>query len=885
MKTFDAERLQTLFAAALELPREERREMLARECADDAALLAEIESLLEADAEFSATTAPPIGAKLAGLIEPLAPQPDLCGRRVGAYVLLDVLGSGGMGVVYRAARADGEVTQDVAIKVLRGGVLDVEARERFRRERDLLARFNHPHIARLYDAGVTGDGQPYFVMEYVHGTSITAYCDQRRLGIDARLRLFLQVCDAVRYAHQQLVLHRDIKPSNVLIDEQGLPKLIDFGIARPLQPEAVTLTQHRFFSPLNAAPEQLQGEAMGVACDVYQLGTLLYEMLCGRPIFDLEGKTAGSIEKAILHQLPQLPSARIGAGDAALAQSRRCHDAGALQRQLRGDLDEIALLALRKEPERRYASVEQLMEDVERHLQELPVQARGSDRLYRTGRWFRRNAIGVTVATAALLALFSGLALLWLQARSLERERDHARAQTALAQQQGRRAEFLTTFLLEAFAQADPSHSMGQTLTAKQILEAGVRQLHSADESDPESLVRIAITLAEVEYRLGLYDEGNNVIDFSKERLATIAYPSSAVIAAQHYVEGLRLEHSSKFNQVRQESEAGLALLDKQNDAWSQQHWVALKTLLARALVGTDDVAGALAIRRELVASIGEMQWLRRDDAWGLRIDLATLLNRTVDTRGEARSIMEEVLRELASAHATDTPTNAGALRLFSSIETRSGNEKTPREYAEKSLAIYQKIYGAEHAVIAQALNTLAGTEADSGDTKLALEHWEHALRILERTGPPSNLSVGILYNMAIMYDEPLQDYPRAEQYFRQAIEGFRKVLGDDHSNVIIAESGLAHVLIEDNRHNEAGPLLERELRHWEKVDPSEENLSSTRCAIALVRHAQGRDSEAIELLRNSLAAFRKYALPSNYMLKRADSLAQLLNVQVEPAK
>lgn len=874
-------RLKTLFNRYADLTAEQRAARMAADPELDDALRRQLQALFDADAVVAHMTARSALGVAATAVEPAA---RWTGRRVGAFVIERELGSGGMGEVYYASRVDGEVTQNAAIKVLRNGVLDVAARERFQRERELLARFSHPNIARLLDAGVT-EGQPYFVMEYVQGTTLTRYCDAHSLSIAARLRLFLKVCDAVRYAHQQLVLHRDIKPSNVLIDDHGEPKLIDFGIAKPLQLEAVTLTHHRYFSPLNAAPEQLQGEVMGVACDVYQLGTLLYELLCGRPIFELEGRTAGAIEEAILHQLPQLPSARIGARDEALAQSRQCSDTRALQRQLRGDLDEIALLALRKEPQRRYASVEQLMEDVERHLQALPVRARGSDRLYRIGRWLRRNALAVTLAGIATTALFSGLALLWLQARSLERERDHAQAQTLLAQQQGRRAEFVTSFLLDAFEQADPSHSMGQTLTAKQILESGVRQLRSADDSDPESLVRIAITLAEVEYGLGLYDEADEVIDFGKERLASVTNPSPSVIAAQHYVEAMRLAHSSKFKQVKEEAEAGLALLGNPDDAWSERHWVDLKAQLAQALVGTDDQAGSLAIRRELVASIDRMRWLRREDAWRLRIDLAYLLNLKKDGRGEARSIVEEVLRELASAQVTDTPTNARALKEISSIESRSENYKLSRDYAEKALAIYQKIYGPEHVMVARALNDLAQTEGTTGDTRQSLDHYAQALRIFERTGPPSIYSVGIAFNMAIVYDESLHDYARAEQYLRQAAEGFRNVLGNEHRNVFIAEEGLANVLIEANRYEEAGPLLERVLRHWETAEPIDENLSATRCAIALVRHAQGKDGEAKALLQSNLAAFRKYADSDNYMLARAEAVAKLLDVQIEPVK
>lgn len=436
------------------------------------------------------------------------------GDRVGPYRVVGVLGEGGMGVVYRAERADGELTHEVAVKVLRPGALDIPARERFRRERDLLAALNHPHIARLFDAGERADGRLYFVMEYLRGATLTRYCDEHSLDLATRLKLFLAVCDAVRYAHGQLVLHRDIKPANVMVDEHGEPKLIDFGIAKPITLDAEqavnTATAQRFFSPLNVAPEQLRGERMGVACDVYQLGALLYELLCGQPIFDLEGKTPSAIEQAILQQMPQAPSARAAAANVVIATARNCADAQILSRQLRGDLDEIALLALRKEPERRYASVEQLIEDINRHLDARPVHARGSHRGYRMSRFVKRNWRSLGLAAVASAAVIVFVAALTQQSIQLQRERDRAVAEQ-------HRAEEATKFLVSVFKAADPNESMTRTMPIGDVLENGRRKIDVELSGQPQLKADIFFAIADVYTNLDSLEEAEN---YAKQSLA-----------------------------------------------------------------------------------------------------------------------------------------------------------------------------------------------------------------------------------------------------------------------------------------------------------------------------------------------------------------------------
>jgi len=284
---------------------------------------------------------------------------------IGPYRVVRELARGGMGVVYLAERADGQFEQRVALKLMKRGMDSEEIHQRFLAERQILAQLTHPHIARLLDGGVSNEGQPYFAIEYVDGTAITAHCEARQLGVEQRLRLFLDVCDAVRYAHQNLVVHRDLKPSNILVTADGQAKLLDFGIAKLLRQETgetgLTQTGLRVMTPEYAAPEQVLGEPVTTATDVYALGAVLYELLTGRRAHHLQSRTPTEVERVICEVEPEAPSAVT---------------TGALRKRLRGDLDTIALTALKKEPERRYPTVEQLASDVARFLGGLPVTAR-----------------------------------------------------------------------------------------------------------------------------------------------------------------------------------------------------------------------------------------------------------------------------------------------------------------------------------------------------------------------------------------------------------------------------------------------------------------------------------------------------------------------------
>ncbi len=495
----DWHRRDHLLAEALEQPSAVRAAFLDRACAGDAALRAALEGLLAAaEQEDDFLDAPAVevaGGLVAAWAEergdgPAAPA-LLAGRRVGAYRLLEKLDEGGMGTVYLAERADGHFEQRVALKLVRAGVASDETRRRFRQERQILARLNHPHIARLLDGGVmegpAGEEQPWLVMELVAGEPITAYCDRHRLPTAARLGLFAQMGEAVQYAHRSLVIHRDLKPGNVLVAEEanGTPcvKLLDFGIARLLEGERVeTRTLLPGLTPEYAAPEQVRGEPVTTATDVYSLGVVLYELLTGHRPYGFARLTPGEIERVVCEQEPERPSTvvartatrRLADGTtetrtpAAVSRERASEPEG-LRRRLRGDLDTIVLKALRKEPAARYATVDALLEDLRRHLAGLPVLAHPATPAYRLRLFTRRHRWSVAAAAAFALLLLGSSVVTAVQARRIAAERDRARSEAAKA---GR----VTEFLLSLFEANDPAVARGDTLTAGALMARGLRE-------------------------------------------------------------------------------------------------------------------------------------------------------------------------------------------------------------------------------------------------------------------------------------------------------------------------------------------------------------------------------------------------------------------------
>jgi serine/threonine protein kinase len=480
------QQVKELLATALEMDPAARTAYLDRACANDPPLRSDLDRYLAADqeagVEFLNTP-----AKEIEIIDSSGEASPRVGRRVGPYQIVEEIGAGGMGEVYRAFRADDQYRKQVAIKLVRAGQDSSFVVGRFKNERQILASLDHPNIARLHDGGTTEDGLPYFVMELIDGQPIDQYCAERGLSVPERLKLFMQVCSAVQYAHQRLIIHRDIKPGNILVASDGTPKLLDFGIAKILDPEAVTgqidatLTVFRILTPGYASPEQVKGEPITTASDVYSLGVVLYELLTGQHPYRQPNSTPQEIARAVCEVEPERPSTAVR----RMETTERHRDSqgpsaatnildSSIERRgklLRGDLDNIVLMALRKDPQRRYASVEQFAEDIRRHLGSLPVLARKDTVGYRASKFVTRHKAGVIAAAVVLIILLVAMAITVRQARIARQER-------ARAERRFNDVRKLANSLI--FEIHDSVQNMpGATATRKLLLERALEYLDS----------------------------------------------------------------------------------------------------------------------------------------------------------------------------------------------------------------------------------------------------------------------------------------------------------------------------------------------------------------------------------------------------------------------
>ena len=461
------EQIKRILDVAVSLQGEARESYLTTTCAGDADLREEVDSLLASHDQAAAGFLDTPAVDLLRMVT-VEERATRVGHRIGAYQIVAEIGRGGMGEVYRAVRADGQFVKDVAVKIVRTGVDTAFVVDRLRHERQILAGLDHPNIARLLDGGTTDDGLPYLVMELVEGIAIDAYCDEHGLTVPEKLALFEQVCAAVQYAHQRLVVHRDLKPSNILVVKGGVPKLLDFGIAKILDPSAAAdVTLARPMTPEYASPEQVLARPITTSSDVYALGVVLYRLLSGQSPYRVESRNAHELARAICDQEPARP--------------------GTIRR-LPADLDDVVLMALRKDPEQRYASVEQFAHDIRRHLDGLPVAARRGSWRYRAGKFARRHRAGVAATAAVVIALVAGLAATVREARIARRQADIATLQKARAEKRFDDVRKLSDSLI--FDVHDAIQSLpGATPARKLLLDRAIAYLDSTSRDaagDPD---------------------------------------------------------------------------------------------------------------------------------------------------------------------------------------------------------------------------------------------------------------------------------------------------------------------------------------------------------------------------------------------------------------
>ncbi len=817
----------------------ERRSFIEQQCSADATLISQVLALLDQNDNDA----------LQWLDNEAEWTPaSLIGARLGPYQLVSLIGSGGMGEVYLAERIDDEFEQQVAIKLVRGALLTDDVRARLRTERQILASLKHPNIATLLDGGTAPDGTPYLVMEYIIGIPIDAYCDRHELGIAERLQLFCKVCAAVQCAHQSLIVHRDLKPNNILVTTEGEPKLLDFGIAKLLDTQLgrldATVTHHEFrvMTPAHASPEQVRGEAITTASDIYVLGVLLYELLSGRRPFVLPGNyRMTDVERLVCNTTPLLPSAMVNrcAQETPgmmydLAYSRHT-SINKLARQLRGDLDCIVMMAMRKEPARRYSSAAQLAEDLQHWLQGQPVMACKDSWLYRSNKFLHRH-IWATAAALTFMMLLAGFSVLtYLQSQSVTRERD--------------RAEQVSSFLIELFELSDPSQSRGNELKARELLDIGARRIDSNLQSQPATRATLLATIGKVYGSLGLYQEAQAALEKSLQTRQQLFGEQHddivTTLIAQSDIKLAMGELDAASQDLERASALTTQLHGKQSVALAPilrvQGKVALERgqypLAERSLrtalslydqhghSNSSDKAAALSDLGKALAD--QYQEAKAEPLYraALAIDLhelgadhprvAELKNRLADALegqgkyAEAEPFFHEAVdnkrRVLGSTH----PETIDTLENYGNFLRRKGDFVQAEAVLIEALQANRKLYGEQHSYVGYDRVNLGLLAYDRGDYRSAETEFRAALTIYADSLEPDNVliagaKIGLGRSLTHL-GRALQAIPEIEQ----AINIASNALGNDNPVTDTGRAALGLALLRTERTKQAQTLLQ----------------------------------------------------------------------------
>ena len=845
------QRLSPLLDALLELPIGQRSEHLAALRREDTQLADELESLLaldDSDAGF--------------LAEPVVELPNGArpGARIGPYRLDRLIGEGGMGQVWLAMRADGLYERRVALKLLRPGLADPRLRQRFDREREILARFAHPFIARLLDAGIDRNGQPYLALEYVDGEPITTYCQTRELGIPARMDLVRQVCEAVSHAHANLIVHRDLKPSNILVTPAGHVRLLDFGIAKLLDADPLpvdrTRTGVRTFTLHYAAPEQIRGEPVTTMTDVYSLGVVLYELLTGSKPYRLTRQTDAEWEEAILAGEPMRPSQAAARADAA---SARPYTPARLARELAGDLDNIVLKALGKRPEQRYVSAEALSQDLLCYLRGRPVLARGEGLAYRARKYLNRHRWTIAAAGTVFAVLFISLGVVSWQARQALREAGRAQA--------------MQRFVADLFEGASNT-PMDTPMDLRSLLKMGIVRGDRSLARQPQARAELYGVVARLRLGLGDYREASALLDRQARLLRQLPdAPASLRLEAVTLHGNSRRQLSDPSGCVARMQ--GLYPVAQREQEQLPAQAASFYSELARCRrdLGQGNsasqlLARSLSLRRE-----------SRDDV-GVAENLLDLSSVQADDGKpkEAIKLLRGALRDLQDKVGERHPLAIEMLRGLCSLQRNTDDLAGAERDCRASLALANELHGPGHRASIDARRQLAALYVDLGRFGAAQSEFLDTYRWLRARLDPNHPELARLYNSLAIVDWERGQLDSAKRYQQRAVAAWRT-----SPNVGMTAAGLfnlAMILHSAGEHQEALPII-REARRMraqrfgerhELVGDSDRLLGEILASLGQPRAAHAALRSGVRLTRLGYGARHSHARRADVSLARFEA-------------
>jgi serine/threonine-protein kinase len=806
--------IEEIFQSAADRAPQSRSALLESACGEDTELRRDVESLLALHENSAPTSASSVADAIA-VLEQRNAKLNACSR-IGAYRILQEIGRGGMGTVYLAARADDAFQKQVAIKVIRRGLDTDDISQRFRSERQILAMLDHPNIARLLDGGTTDEGLPYFVMEYIEGEPIDLYCDQRKLTVTERLKLFQGVCAAVQYAHQNLVVHRDIKPGNVLVTKEGVPRLLDFGIAKLLAPgteqEDRTAAGLRPLTPDYASPEQVRGGAITTASDVYSLGVLLYLLLTGRrpyrhPISsqkEIQHLSQAEPEKLSVAAMKERtePKESGNSGTAGSPSVVREGTPEKLRWRVRGDLDNIASMALRKEPQRRYASAEQLADDIRRHLANLPVIARPDTVGYRTTKFVARHKAGVAAAALLVLTLAAGVIATAWQARV-------ARLETAKAQR-------INIFLQDMLGFANTgweSSNLAKNPDAKvsEVIELAAARAGTELADQPEILAEMRRTIGTVYIGQSRWKQAEEVLRPAFESQMRLYGPNHREVARTSHMLAWALDREGNWVESERLFRNAVSTFRKEAQSGHPDMFELIGTLggLGVLLDEKGDARAAEPYYREALQYAPKLEGKDRAMVALLDNALATICYKRGDLddaeRLERTAIDE--YRKLPAGNYVELATNLSSL---GTVLTRKHRFVEAEPYIREALEIDRKLLGNKHFNTAGILGALADLLYSKGDYGAAEDAANEALHIFDQTLPKGNIAFSVpLLQLGLILNKTGRSRI-AGTHLRDALAMRTRLLPAGHQNIAVVEGALGECLTTQKRFTEAEPLLLR---------------------------------------------------------------------------
>ena len=857
-------KIQELFHTAAELPESERLAFLQASCEPDSSLIADVIAMLQADAQPAPVLGKDIGT-LASAVLPEAGEAVLPRHEFGAYRVMSVLGEGGMGVVYLAERAD--LGSRAAVKILRDAWLSPARRERFAAEQRTLAKLEHASIARLYDSGTLSDGTPWFVMEYVEGTPITQYCRTHECDLRQRLLLFRQICEAVQYAHANLVIHRDLKPSNILVRADASVKLLDFGISKHLESldasAEQTRTALRMMTPAYASPEQVRGDAVGTHTDVYSLGVVLYELIVGRLPFDLANRSPAEAERIILEREAEKPS--IAARRMGLVGGS--NHVSSISAGEWADLDVLILTAMHKDPSRRYPTVWALTRDVDHFLANEPLEARGDSARYRVGKFATRHKGSIAAGFFTIAAIVTLVVFYTLR---LAHARNVALAETA-------RAERMQGFTLNLLQGGDEEAGPADSLRVVTLVDRGVKEAGTLGR-EPATQAQLYETLGGLYQKLGNFARADTLLRLSLSQRVRLFGPDNPEVAQSLLALGSLLDAQAEFDSADVLVTRGFAMMRRHLPANARRLRKA-SVSVGRILYDKGDYDRSIAVLDEAT---------KLEEASGPPTpDLSVAISELANAHFYAGhfsisdSLNRRVLRIDRRLYGDRHPHVADDLMNLGAIQMELQNFSASERYNREALAITRAWYGNSHPETASNLTLLGRALVSEKKLDEAAAALREAVEIQERAYGPVHPRVASALNELGRVAQQQGNLDEAERNFTRITDIYRKVYKDKHYTIGIALSNLAGVYKDRKRYGDAERLFRDVFRRYgEELAPDHQLVGIAKVRYGEVLLADRKLAEAKRELRSADEILKKQSSPPPLWIERAkkalDSVAIL---------